>query len=279
MAKIPVQFDVGSVVQGLSNVASIASANLSNNIRERTVKYIMGGRKADNPFEQNVVLKNGRYKKSSVARPYPGSPRSYKKPGNPGGCLAVVRYAKQGVSRASIPPVQGVKGLSIKSDRFITGPIGNGNQKTPRKLEVGGVSSSFYRIVKSPKGEVLRWEFMNTKPKPLMKKKSMKGVGSKVPNSRNADGSFKYASWAEVNAAMKSKGQKVGGTRTKRVPAPQGPDPASLGFKGPKSFRVRPRPYVTKAYKTTVKRAGTQIKQAAKHWPREAKKFLKLIGG
>lgn len=276
MAKVPVYFDVRSVVQGLSDVASLACKNLANNTRERTVKYIMGGRKADNPFEQNVVLSSGKYKKSSVARPYPGSPRSYKKPGNPGGCLAVVQYAKQKTDKIPIPPVSGSRGLSIRADRFITGPIGNGNQKTPRKLELGGTSSSYYKIVKNPKGKVVRWEFANAKPQGTAKRR-MQGKGG--PHSKNKDGTLKYASWAEVNAVMRARGQKVGGRRTSKVVQQSAPDPKTLGFQGPKTFRVRKRPYVTRAWNEVKKKSHSQVRKAAKDWPRKAKKYLSYIGG
>lgn len=267
-----------AIVQGLSNVASQACGNMANTTRERTVKYIMGGRKPDNPFEQNVILKNGKYRKSSVARPWPGSPRSYKKPGNPKGCLAVVRYAKKGTSRTPVPPIFGVGGFSVGADTFITGPIGNGDKNTPRKLELGGPSTSYYKIIRNKKGEVARWEFFNKKPKPVKKKASWNMRGGKGPHSRDKDGTLKYASWAEVNAAMRARGQKVGGKRISKVAQPS-IDPTKLGYLGPKTFHVRPRPYVSRAWNQVKKRSKTFVKKAAMNWTKETKKYLAYIGG
>ena len=263
--------NVRGITAGLSAVAGMASSNMANDTREKTVNYIMGNRSRSNPFPKNRVKKNGTYYKNSVARAWPGSPKAYTKPGSPI-AISQVEFAKRRDNRIAIGSTGG-SSFTIKSPEFVVGPIGTGSSVVPLKLEKGGNTSSFYREVKRD-GATLRWEFRSHRPKGASKTRT--GLPSPKGGRPRAGGS-----WTAVNQIITARGGRVGGVRTRSTPTfdAAAADAAfgSQDWKGPKSFRIRPRPYISRAWEKTRKRAGTYIRKASSQFPKHVRRFSSLL--
>lgn len=251
--------NVPKVARAITGTAAIATRNMANDTREKTVGFIMGNRKSpDNPFPKNIVNKStGKYYANSVARKWPKSPKSYVKPKNPIS-LAQVMYEK------SDKRTERVGMYSIPMRSYRVGPVGGGavmaGGSVPLLLEKGGTTSAFYREVKK-NGKTVRWEFRRHKPK--------------APNSSQAQNvgrpkgkPVRYGSWSEVNAVRRARGQQVGGRRSSSAPSPDA-DAAFVaqGWKGPKTFSVRPRPYISKAWDKVRARGDRYISKASRHFP------------
>lgn len=257
-------------VKGVAQAMSVGVENMANDVREKTVNYIMGNRK--NPM--NVYPKNkvnprtGAYYKNSIARPWPQPPKSYVKPGDPIS-ITQVAYAKNKWTQT-----MRVEGGKVDVPSYVVGPIGTGRKASGNKLavpgvlEFGGTTRAFYRQVNA-NGGVARWEFLKTK-------KTQEEIASKRKNiPKGAKTPVRYSSWSEVNNVMRKRGQKIGGAITYGELANTKFDPGA-GWKGPMTFRVKARPYVSRAWQKTQKRTRKFIGDAKQVLPSYMARNIKL---
>ena len=257
-------------VKGVAKAMAVGVENMANDVREKTVNYIMGNRK--NPM--NVYPKNkvnprtGAYYKNSIARPWPQPPKSYVKPGDP---IAITQVSYAKTDRKQQMRVQGG---SVEVPSYIVGPIGTGRKASGNKLavpgvlEFGGTTRAFYRQVNA-NGGVARWEFLKTK-------KTQEEIASKRKNiPKGAKTPVRYSSWSEVNNVMRKRGQKIGGAITYGELANTKFDPGA-GWKGPMTFRVKARPYVSRAWQKTQKRTRKFIGDAKQVLPSYMARNIKL---
>lgn len=245
-------FDKRRTTFAMASTVALATKNMANDGREKTVNYIMGNRKSpNNPFPKNVVNpKTGRYVANSVARKHPKPPKSYAFPGKPVS-IAQVKY------ETNDKRVEKVGFYSIPMRSYKVGPIAGGKvagaKSVPWILEHGGTTRSAWREIKK-NGKTVRWEFKKEKPKPTQKAASHRGA-------RPA----RYNSWRDVNQAMRAQGKQVGGVRRAALVA-QTPTTGPQ-WNPPKTFIVRPRPYLSRARDRVIKRASRFLNTAAKRWP------------
>lgn len=257
-------------VKGVAQAMAIGVEHMANDVREKTVNYIMGNRK--NPM--NVYPKNkvnprtGAYYKNSIARPWPQPPKSYTKPGDPIS-ITQVAYAKNKWTQT-----MRVQGGTVEVPSYVVGPIGTGRKASgntkalPGVLEEGGTTRAFYRQVNF-NGQVARWEFVKTKKtaSEIAAKRKIIPKGAKTP--------VRYSSWAEVNEVKRRRGQKIGGVITYGELANTKFDPGA-GWKGPMTFKVRPRPYVSRAWDKTRKRTRKFLNDAKQVLPSYMARNIKL---
>lgn len=257
-------------VKGMAKAMAVGVENMANDVREKTVNYIMGNRK--NPM--NVYPKNkvnprtGAYYKNSIARPWPQPPKSYTKPGDPIS-ITQVAYAKTDTKQQ-----MRVQGGSVDVPSYIVGPIGTGRKAAGNKnavpgvLEFGGTTRAFYRQVNA-NGSVARWEFLKTKKSEaeIASKRRKIPKGAKTP--------VRYSSWAEVNEVKRRRGQQIGGVITYGELANTKFDPGA-GWRGPMTFKVKPRPYVSRAWDKTRKRTRKFLNDAKQVMPSYMARNVKL---
>lgn len=258
-------------VKGVSKAMSVGVENMANDVREKTVNYIMGNRKNPmNVYPKNVVNpKTGKYYKNSIARPWPQPPKSYVKPGDPIS-IAQVMYAKSDKKQQ-----MRVQGGTVDVPSFVVGPIGSvgrklkGNNKAlPGVLESGGQTRAFYRQVVQD-GQIVRWEFLNAK-----KNESELKMG-RAKIAKGMKHPVKYASWAEVHRVRRQRGQKIGGAisfgelSTNKFTK-------GAGWRGPSTFTIKSRPYVSRAWEKTKKRTRKFIGDAKNVLPSYMKRNIKL---
>lgn len=256
-------------VKGIAKAMEHGLENMANDVREKTVNYIMGNRKNPmNVYPKNVVNpKTGKYYKNSVARPWPQPPKSYVKPGDPIS-IAQVMYAKD-----TDTSKMKVQGGTIDAPKFVVGPIGTGRKSKGNKnalpgvLESGGTTKAFYRQVKQD-GQIVRWEFVNTKKSDADLKKGRAKIvkGMKTP--------VRYSSWAEVHRVRRQRGEKIGGAITFGELQTNKFDKNK--WHGPSTFRIKARPYVQRAWDKTKKRASKFIGEAKNVLPSYMAKTIKL---
>lgn len=257
-AALNLKVDEGKIVRAMLVTAAIASQSMANDVREKAVNAIMGNRKsANNPFPKNVVNpKTGRYMANSVARKPPKAPKSYTMPGKPIS-IAQVKYEKSDKSKEKI----GDYTIPVRS--YKAGPIAGGKVSSqgsvPYLLEHGGTTKSAWREIKNSRGnKTVRWEFRKEKPK--NKRSSNPHVGKRPA---------RYSSWRDVNQRMRERGQQVGGVRKQRqIVETNDGGPA---WNPPKTWVVKPRPFMQDAKVKVVKRAKHHLGRAQRHFPRAYK--------
>lgn len=259
-----------AVVSALGVTAASACKLMANDTREKTKNAIGGNRTASNPFPRNKVKRDGTYYKNSVARA-PGKPPKFyigrggvKHPDTKGPpsrskiSLMQVHYAK---NTAKTNTVLLGGGKTIDTPTYVVGPIGKA-PGTPRLLETGGTTTSYYREVKK-NGTTVRWEFAKKLKHASVNPKAVMG-GKDYP--------VRYASWSEINDRIRAKGGQVGGRRDMGTYV-YTPGADMVMWKGPKAFTVRPRPYISKAWERVRKRSKYWITKAL---PDYSKQYRKL---
>ena len=268
--RMHLSMDPMGFTKGVAQAMGVAVEYMANDAREKTVNYIMGNRKNPmNVYPKNVVNpRTGMWQKNSVARPWPQPPKSYTRPGDPIS-IAQVAYAKdKQVSKMS------VKGGTIDVPTYVVGPLGSGRKAAGNKnavpglLEHGGTTRAFYRIIKGG-GQILRWEFVRTKltAADIAQKRRKIPKGAKTP--------VRYASWAEVNRVRRQRGETIGGAITYGELKQNKFNPGA-DWKGPSTFKVRGRPYVSRAWDKTKKRTSKFLNDAKNSLPKYMARNMKL---